>query len=561
MLVYLITFILTAFIFSTVGKGFVFYFDKNNNYGFFEVFFMGLCVVGTMLNFWSIFLPTDFYSLLFLIILSLTLLFFNLKIYIVSFKNNFNFVKSDKFFCCLLIIITLIILQTSLITPRLFDSYLYHIGAIQWNERYSVVPGLANFHDRFGFNSSMFVLSSAFTFSSILKQTIFIISPLVTLIFFVWLLKQAYFRKGVNGIFSLLFLYFFFQQYMLDISSPSSDLLPNVIVAFLILKLLFDFESIHKQPFFFVILPLFCITLKLSTAPILLISLIAIYQTNKKNLMTSFKFITFSTFFILPWLIRNVIISGYILYPMENLDLFNFDWEVPKLKVIETRNWVYSWARIPFTDSSIVMKQSFKDWFNIWWEIASIKNRRFLVLALLSPLFILVKILLNPKQKKSLYILPLTIYYLSLLFWLFTAPDIRFSFSVILILSLLPLLIFKIYLFQIKKSFYNRFFAISICFILLNIFSKSFKLFEEDYNYQNLSTYAFKPINVSTFKTKTNAKFIKGIYKTTNNKSIELYGPSEENFVRCFDKFPCTAYLNESFTLRGENLQDGFKAK
>jgi hypothetical protein len=39
---------------------------------------------------------------------------------------------------------------------------------------YNMVPGLANFHDRFGFNSSMFVLSAGFSFSAIYNQYIFV---------------------------------------------------------------------------------------------------------------------------------------------------------------------------------------------------------------------------------------------------------------------------------------------------------------------------------------------------------------------------------------------------
>ncbi|EMO63800.1 hypothetical protein LEP1GSC133_1179, partial [Leptospira borgpetersenii serovar Pomona str. 200901868] len=38
-------------------------------------------------------------------------------------------------------------------SPFAYDSGLYHIQSIKWIQEYSVVPGLANLHGRFGFNS------------------------------------------------------------------------------------------------------------------------------------------------------------------------------------------------------------------------------------------------------------------------------------------------------------------------------------------------------------------------------------------------------------------------
>jgi hypothetical protein len=79
-----------------------------------------------------------------------------------------------------------------------------------------------------------------------------------------------------------------------------------------------------------VVIPMFCVTLKLATFPIAIIGIIALYRNNKNLVLTVRNLLVSGIALILPWLIRNVILTGYIIYPMENFDFFNFDWEVPE---------------------------------------------------------------------------------------------------------------------------------------------------------------------------------------------------------------------------------------
>lgn len=43
-----------------------------------------------------------------------------------------------------------------------YDTGLYHAQSIRWIEEYGVVPGLANLHSRFGYNSAAFALCALF---------------------------------------------------------------------------------------------------------------------------------------------------------------------------------------------------------------------------------------------------------------------------------------------------------------------------------------------------------------------------------------------------------------
>ncbi|MGG7036922.1 MAG: LIC_10190 family membrane protein, partial [Flavobacterium sp.] len=201
MIVTLYCFIFTAIIFTVIGKGLLFAYYKSaiKHYTLVDTYFIGLCLSGALLNIWSIFLPTDFISFLFLALLTLVLIGFNRFYYFSLLKKLLLKIKAEKILSLLLLGCLIITLLFAIVKPKLFDTYLYHINAIQWNEYYRAVPGLANLHDRFGFNSSMFVLSAGFSYSAIYNQYIFIISSLTFLMFFVWCVKKAYQKKGVVG--------------------------------------------------------------------------------------------------------------------------------------------------------------------------------------------------------------------------------------------------------------------------------------------------------------------------------------------------------------------------
>lgn len=563
MILYILCYFLVTIIFISIGKVVVTKFDLENKYNFFDFFFIGICFVGAILNIWSLFFPTNILSFLFLLILSFFCLFYIKKRNPININALFvrlkTLIKSQPYFIFAVLITFLFILFTSIITPRLFDSHLYHIGAIKWNEMYNVVPGLANFHDRFGFNSSFFVMSASFTLTPILNQSLYLLSSLIVLVFFIWLIKIAFEKKGLIAFICIFYLYFFYEQYILDISSPSSDLLPNILISFLFFKLLILGENFKNQYLLLIVIPFFCITLKLSTIPILLISFIALfYKFNKLDAIK--QTLIYGTIFVLPWIIRNVILTGYVLYPFEEIDFFNFDWEVPAEKVKETKDWVYSWAKIPFYDSKEVLNKSFSDWFSIWWEMTDIKNRRLFTVALISPVLLTILYLFKRHTFNKVFITTYSICYLGFIFWLLKAPDFRFSFSLILLLNISVLI--KIFDFNLFYHKYTYHFIIIIMFSTLIINTKkSFILFSEDYKIYELTSYLYKPINYNTFVKKCDAEFIKNKYSFENKKEVILYSPSQNNSSRCFDVIPCSAYLNKNIELRGSSLKDGFKYK
>ena len=67
MYVTFICFLIIGIIFFVFGNSFVVHLDKKKegNYDIFDCYFIGLCLVGTLLNFWSLFFPTNISSLIY----------------------------------------------------------------------------------------------------------------------------------------------------------------------------------------------------------------------------------------------------------------------------------------------------------------------------------------------------------------------------------------------------------------------------------------------------------------------------------------------------------------
>ncbi|HEY0045268.1 MAG TPA: hypothetical protein VGB44_01005 [Flavobacterium sp.] len=466
--------------------------------------------------------------------------------------------RRRKIFSVLLLSALFIVLLFALVTPQLFDSYLYHINGIQWNYIYRAVPGLANFHDRFGFNSSILVLSAGFSYLDIFHEFLFIISSLSYYIFFIWVINIILIRKDLTGLFALLFLYYFTLQYSNDISSPGSDLLSNLLIGYLLMSLLFRSEQINKTSLTFIIIPIFCMTIKLSVAPIGLLVLFAIAQRRGLTFAAIKELFVFGSFLFMPWIIRNIILSGYVLFPVQSLAFPGLDWQVNKETTTELTNVIKAWARIPGPNYHEVLKLPFAEWFIIWWKAATTVNKIFFILAAISPLTFGFYCWLTRKKEFAVKIWVFIIAYAIFILWFSTAPDFRFAFGIILILALSPLLILEKLVQKIKIIFAPVLFIVFL-YCLFIIGEKGVGLFKTEFTISNVESYLYKPQNIALIKIKKEIEFKENHLISSKNEKLILYSPKVE-WTQCYDKFPCTWHLG-NIELRGETIQEGFRSR
>jgi hypothetical protein len=162
---------------------------------------------------------------------------------------------------------------------------------------------------------------------------------------------------------------------------------------------------------------------------------------------------------VLPQFIRNVIISGYFVYPMQFLGIKFLDWKIPDSVMLADQKMIKVWARMRILgdDGLKNFDQGFKSWIPVWW--LNNFNDLILLLFLFSIIIFIAALIAFNKQIKPYIRLILPIYvaqlaYLS--FWFFTAPLIRFGYGILTSSSILLILPFVyIVIFDKKMSQLN----------------------------------------------------------------------------------------------------------
>ncbi|RYZ25461.1 MAG: hypothetical protein EOO10_18225, partial [Chitinophagaceae bacterium] len=128
---------------------------------------IGLAALATVTNILSLFLAIGLLVKTGIVVVGALLLLLNFRwIREVSkaWKMQFNSLHlSAKLLFAFAVVFVLYLTAQPTLS---YDEGLYYIQFIKWAETYPVVPGLANLHHRFGFNSSWHMLTALFNTSS-----------------------------------------------------------------------------------------------------------------------------------------------------------------------------------------------------------------------------------------------------------------------------------------------------------------------------------------------------------------------------------------------------------
>jgi hypothetical protein len=515
-----------------------------------EVFLLGMVGVNTLATWFSLFLPIDQYVVAFFVFISLLLVFYlkrELKEVLLSFKRN----TASHYIILIFIPLALILTSGS---PDNNDTALYHFQTIKWIEAFPVVPGLANLHGRFGFNPNVFILDALTSFKFIFNQEIFPLNFTVFLIIISFLFNRLYHLYNKNG-FSNLFLFNFiilsFIISLPNLSSPAPDYLATVIPLYIFTRIInlseekTDFKKV--LPLFF--LAMYCLTIKLSTVPVMVIFLLIALKARNIGIRNVINNAPLAALIVLPWLIRNVILSGWLIYPFPSIDIFKFDWKVPISKVISEKEAVTGWARYPHASYPQVLKMGLKEWVPIWWNPLMLRWKLYIILGVLFPIISFLGMLTKRIKIDFLKFCIILTSFVGIIFWFIMAPDFRFGAAFILTASLSFLLFIS---FKWKPnihsySYFNG--AIILLFFYYTYINR------HDINKDMFHEMAY-----------SNRLLIPQKIKIPDNRNFEkfpikggvVFVPSVSD--QCYNhEIPCTPNYDSTLTLRGNSLKMGFK--
>ncbi|WP_165022828.1 LIC_10190 family membrane protein [Dysgonomonas sp. ZJ279] len=535
---------------------------KKDKYSFFDSFWLGICSTGVLLSVISIFSSINIYILALFISISIVYWIIKRKrlgaLYETISTRLAGLPVWSK--AALAISVAAIFLLAST-TPLLYDEGLYHLQTMMWSEQYSVVPGLGNLHGRLAFNSNFLLLSTLFNYHPGFYPCFFSINSLSLFVFTTWLIvkisKSEYFvQKAMLSIIMLLCIF----SFGIYLSSTSTDILAHILIIYILLSCIIEKNILQNKILMLVILPLFCITLKLSSALICLISVFAlIYLIKNKEYKSLLILMGICAIIIIPWCTRFIILSGYLAYPFPAIDIFSFDWKMPIEQVLEEKNAAYAWPRIPNEDPIKVLNMPLTEWVPIWLKNQSFYNLTLYLLALISPIIVLV--CNKALRRNSIFIVVWATAIFGYLFGFFTAPDPRFSFSFIICSAFIPYMFFFS---QEEKSLMIKSFVKKIgfvipSFIILSMILLTYMGYSQVKYYQEpnipIYTLLYKPQSIDYKKNEKDSKFLE---YNINNSTI--YYPDNGN--QCFDQcLPCMPYPNNKLEMRGERLNQGFKTK
>lgn len=258
-------------------------------------------------------------------------------------------------------------------------------------------------------------------------------------------------------------------------------------------------------------------------------------KIDKKSILLS---LIISLFIVLSQLIRNIFISGTLIYPISLLNLY-LPWSPSKQSIINISSQITGWARNPGKNFMKSLNQDLFEWFPIWYQ----KNIGNVEVPLFFILFIL--FIFNINKFKYLSSKQMLLYFsvfISIIFSFFNAPDLRFMgifFWILIALNLIIVLHEKI---VTKSSFY-------ILFILTIIYIRLDHLIIDSIVRYDSIRFDFVKI--------TDLKSLPVIERTFNDKII-IYKPI--GYECGNSSLPCTTLpIEEIHLININDFKDGFK--
>lgn len=338
-----------------------------------------------------------------------------------------------------------------------YDTSLYHAQSIRWIEEYGVVPGLGNLHTRLAYNSAAFCLSALFSFAFWGGQSYHCVGGFLALLLavvcFSGLCRRDFNKPVLSDFVRIMGIYYLLIIFD-EMISPASDYFMVLMVFYILitwLELLEQKEDSYMPYGLLCVLCVSVVTMKLSGALILLLTIkpaVMLIRAKKSKEIAGFLGAGILT--VLPFLIRNVILSGWLVYPFTFIDLFDVDFKIPKgLAEYDSRE-IQVWGR-GYSDVTRY-EESMSQWMPDWIASLDSINKVFLLLAIAS-LFVLVGIGMYAflKRKKEMldFLLVAGCMAASFLFWLTSAPLIRYG---CIYLWVLPMLVWGYVYLQISPK-------------------------------------------------------------------------------------------------------------
>ena len=434
-----------------------------------------------------------------------------------------------------------------------YDTGLYHAQSIRWMEEYGIVKGLGNLHTRLAYNSASFAFSALYSLAFLGGQSFHCGAGFLAFLLAAVCMNR-FWKNGRSGIqlsdFARLTAVYYLFNIFDEMISPASDYFMVLLVFYLIIRWLELLEKEKSEDSYFgyamlSVLGVAVVTVKLSGAVILLLAIMpALRMIQKKSWGDIGKFLTVGIAVLVPFLIRNVLLSGWLVYPFTAIDLFRTPYKIPKGVAEYDSREIKVWGR----GYSDVTKYSerMSQWFPDWFQQLDGTNKIFFLLAVFG-IFCFIGILIwtiwKKKKENVPYLLVLFTVSGCFLFWMFTSPLIRYGCVFLWLTAVLNLGMIYTRLIAPKEK--GRIaivvFLVIGCYKIWNFVGENIRSFTPEYfllqkDYENFETIDYE-IHGYTF-----------------------YYPKEGDRTG-YEDFPAAPQKASDSLFLGEQIKDGFASQ
>lgn len=330
--------ILTSFL---VGYGVLRFLTQHLAYGVDAYMMCGLVCVTVYAQFFSLFAGVGLWANVFLCAVCIGIFVWERKGIFAVIRGWLPWGEDGRAETCLkffagIVLFLLFAYGTSRGIPH-YDTALYHAQSIRWIEEYGVVKGLGNLHCRLAYNSSSFALSAIYSMAFLGGRSYHCVAGFLAFLLAAGCLRlidSLRERKLRVSDFARVMCVYYLVNIFDEMISPASDYFMVLIAFYIVITWLSLAESGEREIFPYAllcVLTVFLLTVKLSAALMLLLTIYPACRLVKEKrwgqtgIYLGLGFVT-----ALPFLIRNVILSGWLVYPFTRIDLFDVVWKIPK---------------------------------------------------------------------------------------------------------------------------------------------------------------------------------------------------------------------------------------
>lgn len=326
------------------------------------------------------------------------------------------------------------------------DTGIYHAQAIRILEEYGVLKGLGNFQLHFAYNSSYLALCALFTMSFILPFALHTMTGFIMTLFTCYavcgLMKWTSRISHVADMARLTIIIYGI-TILTGLQSPATDYGTMYMVLYIMCAWIIqatdskDKEQDIPVYGFLAVLSIFTVSMKLSAAGLVVLAVIPfILLLKEKKTKQIFAFIAIGFLSFLPYLIRNVIISGWLFYPVEAIDFFNVIWKIPAAYMWHDSAQIKVWGRCLYDVNRL--GDGVDIWGPIWWGEKTFYEKLLILFQVVGTVAAALHFIIRAFRKKlraDVAIFYITVF-INIAMWFFTAPFIRYGLAFLMLLPL-----------------------------------------------------------------------------------------------------------------------------